>query len=51
MLDSDAEWLVGLVVGPDDGGLEYPTFVIDGDVVGEEICGVIAAGSVSASTF
>ena len=50
-LDSDAEWLVGLVVTPDDPGLESSIFVVDGEVRGGDICGGTAVGSASASIF
>lgn len=46
-----ADRLVGLVVTPEDPGLDSSMFVVDGDVPGGEICGVTAAGSSSASTF
>jgi hypothetical protein len=41
--------LVGLV--PEEPGRESSIFVVDGDVPGCDICGVMAAGSSSASTF
>jgi hypothetical protein len=44
------ERLVG-AVWPDDPGRESSIFVVDGDVLGSEICGVTAAGSSSVLTF
>jgi hypothetical protein len=44
-------WLGALVATPDDAGRDSSTSVVDGDVLGGEIWGVTAEGSLMASTF